>query len=176
MLMKLLSSWWLLILWLAYPTLLVAAQDSPESMLLQRQAYLNAAGSLLQTYMQEQHTWNHYFTTIAPDQSAREQITPQQKYRGFLNHTLTQWRQLSAIPACQSSHFLYELALYSYAVAADFRLTFLYTKSSILESKKAVQLAEDRSRHYTAKGDAYFKEANMLAQSSGCVNSPTPAE
>jgi hypothetical protein len=127
----------------------------------------------LQTYLKKQHAWNHYFTTIAPEQRTREQITPQETYRRFLTDILAQWHQLPVVPACQSAHLLYELALYSYGVAADFRLIFLYTKDALLSPPKAIALAEERSRYYTSKGDAYFEKATLLAQASGCV-SPAP--
>lgn len=135
----------------------------------QRQAYVEAASAVLAAYMKEQSAWNHYFTTIAPDQSASDQIKPQETYRRFLEDTLSQWRQIKVVPACQSPHLLYELALSFYDVAADFRLAFLYARSALLGSKKAADLVEERSRTYTTLGDEYFKKAALSAQASGCV-------
>jgi hypothetical protein len=146
------------------------AQEDPG----QHQAYVEASSTLLATYMKEQNAWNHYFTTIAPDQSAGDQLKPQETYRRFLLDTLTQWRQLKTVTACQTAHLLYEAALYSYGVAADFRLTFLHAKSALLGSKQTATLAEERSRHYTAMGDDYFKRAALLAQAAACVAPSTP--
>ena len=146
------------------------AQEEPVQ---QHQAYVEASSTLLATYMKEQNAWNHYFTTIAPDQSASDQLKPQDTYRRFLLDTLTQWRQLKAVTACQTAHLLYEAALYSYGVAADFRLTFLHTKSVLLGPKQAAILAEERSRHYTTVGDEYFRKAALLAQATACV-APSP--
>ena len=163
---------WLLVLWSGYVTLSAAAQSPPVASPPRLRDYLHTAASLLDAYVTEQDNWNHYFTTVAPDQSAREQITPQQKYRRFLTDTLTQWRQIATVPpTCQSAHFLYELALYAYVAAADFRQVFLYARSSLLGSKKVAMLAAERSRHYTAEGDAYFKKAALLAPSHGCAGS-----
>lgn len=158
------------LLWLGCLSLPVMAEQSPESAAQRHQHYLKAASALLQTYLQEQHTWNHYFTTIAPDQGAREQIAPQQKYRRFLHHTLAQWRQLDGPPDCQDTHLRYELALYAYTAAADFRLIFLYARGFLLEPKNVSTLAEERSRLYTTEGDTYFKQAAQRASSSGCVS------
>ena len=146
------------------------AQDDPVQ---QHQAYVEASSTLLATYMKEQNAWNHYFITIAPDQSASDQLKPQDTYRRFLLDTLTQWRQLKTVTACQTAHLLYEAALYSYGVAADFRLTFLYAKSVLLGPKQVATLAEERSRHYTTVGDEYFKKAALLAQATACV-APSP--
>jgi hypothetical protein len=98
---------------------------------------------------------------------------PRTTYRRFLADTLARWRQIDVVSACQSSHLLYELALYSYRAAADFRLAFLYTKSTLLGPKKAALLAEERSRHYTSTGDAYFEQATLLAQTSDCLGHAT---
>ena len=147
------------------------AQEDPVQ---QHQAYVEAISTLLATYMKEQNAWNHYFTTIAPDQSASEQLKPQETYRRFLADTLTQWRQVKLVTACQTVHLLYEAALYSYGIAADFRLIFLHAKSALLGPKQAVHLAEERSRHYTTAGDEYFKKAALLAQATGCVT-PSPS-
>jgi hypothetical protein len=147
------------------------AQEDPVQ---QHQAYVEAMSTLLATYMKEQNAWNHYFTTIAPDQNASEQIKPQEMYRRFLADMLTQWRQVKLVPACQTVHLLYEAALYSYGIAADFRLVFLHARSALLGPKQAVNLAEERSRHYTATGDEYFKKAALLAQAAGCV-APSPS-
>jgi hypothetical protein len=145
-----------------------------EDAVQQHQAYVEASSTLLATYLKEQNAWNHYFTTIAPDQSTSDQFKPQETYRRFLLDTLTQWQQLKAVPACQTAHLLYEAALYSYGVAADFRLIFLHAKSALLAPKQAVTLAEERSRHYTAVGDDYFKKAALLAQATACVAPSTP--
>ena len=147
------------------------AQEDPVQ---QHQAYVEASSTLLATYLKEQNAWNHYFTTIAPDQSASDQLKPQDMYRRFLLDTLTQWRQLKIVTACQTAHLLYEAALYSYGVAADFHLTFLHAKSALLGPKQAVILAEERSRHYTTVGDDYFKKAALLAQATACVAPSTP--
>ena len=146
------------------------AQEEPVQ---QHQAYMEAISALLATYMKEQNAWNHYFTTIAPDQSASEQIKPQEMYRRFLADTLTQWRQVKLVPTCQTVHLLYEAAFYSYGVAADFRLVFLHARSALFGPKQAVNLAEERSRHYTAAGEEYFKKAALLAQATGCVSPST---
>jgi hypothetical protein len=146
-----------------------------EDPVQQRHAYFEAVSALLKNYLKEQNAWNHYFTTIAPEQSAGEQLKPQETYRHFLVDTLAQWRQVKVVSACQSPHILYELALYSYSVAADFRLTFLYAKSALLGSQKAIALAEERSRFYTTLGDDYFKKAALLAQASNCVG-PAPSD
>jgi hypothetical protein len=146
------------------------AQEDPVQ---QHQAYVEASSTLLATYMKEQNAWNHYFATIAPDQGASDQLKPQDTYRRFLLDTLTQWRQLKTVTACQTAHLLYEAALYSYGVAADFRLTFLHAKSVLLGPKQAATLAEERSRHYTTVGDEYFKKAALLAQATACV-APSP--
>ena len=159
-----------LLLWLGCLTLPTMAEQSQEATAQQRQSYRQAASALLQSYLQEQHTWNHYFTTIAPDQGAREQIAPQQKYRRFLHSTLAQWRQLDGAANCQDSHLGYELALYAYTVAADFRLIFLYARGFLLEPKSISTLAEERSRLYTTEGDTYFKQAAQRASSNGCVS------
>jgi hypothetical protein len=145
-----------------------------EDLVQQHQAYVEASNTLLAAYMKEQNAWNHYFTTIAPDQSVRNQLKPQETYRRFLLDTLTQWRQLKTVTACQTTHLLYEAALYSYGVAADFRLTFLHAKSALLGSQQVVTLAEERSRYYTAVGDDYFKKAALLAQATACVAPATP--
>jgi hypothetical protein len=146
-----------------------------EDPVQQRHAYLEAVSALLKNYLKEQNAWNHYFTTIAPEQRAGDQIKPQETYRRFLADALAQWRQVKVVSACQSPHILYELALYSYSVAADFRLTFLYAKSAFLGSQKATTLAEERSRFYTTLGDDYFKKAALLAQASNCIG-PAPAD
>jgi hypothetical protein len=142
------------------------AQEDP---IQQRHTYLETASTLLKNYVREQNAWNHYFTTIAPEQSAGDQIKPQETYRRFLADTLAQWRQVKVAFACQSPHILYELALYSYGVAADFRLLLLYVKNTLLGSQKATALAEERSRFYTTLGDDYFKKAALLAQASHCI-------
>jgi hypothetical protein len=142
------------------------AQEDPGQ---HHQIYVEASSTLLAAYMKEQNAWNHYFTTISPDQSASDQLKPQETYRRFLLDTLTQWRQLKTVAACQTAHLLYETALYSYGVAADFRLTFLHAKSALFGPKQTVTLAEERSRHYTAMGDDYFKKAALLAQATACV-------
>jgi hypothetical protein len=67
---------------------------------------------------------------------------------------------------------LYELALYSYSVAADFHRTGLYANSALFV-QKAIDLAEERARYYTTQGDEYFKRAVLLAQADGCVY-PSP--
>jgi hypothetical protein len=152
---------------------LAVASRSQEDPVQQRQAYLEAVSAFLKGYLKEQNAWNHYFTTIAPEQSAGDQIKPQETYRRFLADTLAQWRQIKVVPACQSSHGLYELALHAYGVAADFRLTFLYTKSALLGSQKATTLAEERARHYTTTGDDYFKKAALSAQANNCVGPST---
>jgi hypothetical protein len=147
-----------------------AAQEDPVK---QHQAYMEAMGTLLATYMKEQNAWNHYFTTIAPDQSASEQMKPQETYRRFLADTLAQWRQIKTVSACQTVHLLYEAALFSYGVAADFRLTFVQARSALFGSKQAISLAEERSRHYTSVGDEYFKKAALLAEATACVGTAT---
>jgi hypothetical protein len=147
-----------------------AAQEDP---IKQHQAYVEAMGTLLATYMKEQSAWNHYFTTIAPDQSVSEQMKPQETYRRFLAETLAQWRQIKTVSTCQTVHLLYEAALYSYGVAADFRLTFVQAKSALFGSKQAISLAEERSRHYTSVGDEYFKKAALLAEATACVGAAT---
>jgi endonuclease/exonuclease/phosphatase (EEP) superfamily protein YafD len=162
---------WGLALWLSCLTLQAAAQQSPES---PYQAYREAAGAVLQTYLKAQQAWNHHFIAIAPKQRSSEQIASQETYRRFLADTLAQWRQLPVVAACQSTHLLYELALYSYSMAADFRLSFLYARSALFGLPKAATLAEERSRYYTSQGDAYFKQAALLAQTSGCVALTTP--
>ena len=145
-----------------------------EDPVQQRHAYLAAASALLKNYLKEQNAWDHYFTTIAPEQSAGDQMKLQETYCRFLADTLAQWRQVKVVSACQSSHILYELALHSYSVAADFRLTFLYAKSALLGSQKATALAEERSRFYTTLGDDYFKKAALLAQASNCIGPAPP--
>jgi hypothetical protein len=145
-----------------------------EDAVQQHQAYVEASSTLLATYLKEQNAWNHYFTTIAPDQGASDQLKPQETYRRFLLDTLTQWRQLKTVPACQTAHLLYEAALYSYGVAADFHLIFLHAKNTLFGPKQAVTLAEEHSRHYTAVGDDYFKKAALLAQATSCVAPSTP--
>jgi hypothetical protein len=164
--------WWrVFVLGMVLLPLCSHAQDDPVQ---QHHAYVEAIGTVLTTYMKEQSAWNHYFTTIAPDQSASDQLKPQETYRRFLADTLTQWRQVKIVTACQTVHLLYEVALYSYSVAADFRLTFLHAKSALLGPKQAISLAEERSRHYTSVGDDYFKRAALLAQATGCVAPTTP--
>jgi hypothetical protein len=150
------------------------ASLAQEDVVQQHQAYVEASSTLLATYMKEQNAWNHYFTTIAPDQGASDQLKPQETYRRFLLDTLTQWRQLKTVSACQTTHLLYETALYSYGVAADFRLIFLHAKSALLSPKQAATLAEERARHYTAMGDDYFKRAALLAQATACVAPAAP--
>jgi hypothetical protein len=152
--------------------LLTATSVLQESPTLQRQAYITASTALLTAYLKEQHSWNHYFTTIAPDQSTSQQIKPQEAYRRFLADTLSQWRQMVTETTCQSPHLLYELALFSYGVAADFRLAFLHASNTPLGSRKATDVAEERARHYTAMGDNYFKQAAALAQANSCVGTP----
>jgi hypothetical protein len=154
--------------------LLPLASAAQEDAVKQHQAYVEAMGTLLATYMKEQSAWNHYFTTIAPDQSASEQMKPQETYRHFLADTLTQWRHIKTVPACQTVHLLYEAALFSYGVAADFRLTFLQTKSALFGPKQAISLVEERSRHYTSVGDEYFKKAALLAEATACIGTATP--
>jgi hypothetical protein len=154
---------------LLVPPVSLAQEDAVQ----QHQAYVEASSTLLVAYMKEQNAWNHYFITIAPDQSASDQLKPQEMYRRFLLDTLAQWRQLKAVTACQTAHLLYEAALSSYGVAADFHLIFLHAKSALLGSKQAVGLAEERSRHYTAVGDDYFKKAALLAQATACI-APSP--
>jgi hypothetical protein len=160
-----------MVLWLGIGMLLVVGSHAQEDPLQQRHAYLEAAGTILTTYMQEQNGWNHYFTTAAPQQSTSEQVKAQETYRHFLDNTLTKWRQVKAIPACYSAHLLYEFALYSYSTAADFHLTVLHAKSALF-TQKAVDLADERSRYYTSQGDEYFQRAVLLAQVDGCVNVP----
>ena len=161
----------LLVLWMLLCPLVSQAQEDPVQ---QHQAYVEATSALLATYMKEQNAWNHYFTTIAPDQSASEQIKPQEMYRRFLADTLTQWQQIKLVTACQTVHLLYEAALFAYGVAADFRLAFLHARSALLGPKQAANLAEERSRHYTTAGDEYFKKAALLAQAAACVT-PSPS-
>jgi hypothetical protein len=161
---------WGRIFWLNICMLLPMAGHAQEDPIQQRQAYVEAAGAVLTTYTKEQSQWNHYFTTIAPQQSVSDQAKAQETYRRFLEETLSRWQQLKITPACYSSHVLYELAIYSYSVAADFHLTVLYARSALLGSKKAVDLAEERSHYYTIQGDDYFKRAVLLAQVDGCVS------
>ena len=78
-----------------------------------------------------------------------------------------------AVLAAYSTHLLYELALYSYGVAANFHLTSLYARSALFV-QKAVELIDERSRYYTTQGDEYFQRAVLLAQADGCA-SPPPA-
>jgi hypothetical protein len=165
------------VLFLSLSLLLGSAIGSwtQEDPIQQRHAYLEAISVLLKHYLKEQNAWNHYFTTIAPEQSAGEQMKPQETYRRFLADTLVQWRQVKVVSTCQSPHLLYELALHSYSVAADFRLTFLYARSTLLGSQKAAALAEERSRFYTTLGDDYFKKAALLAQASNCIG-PAPTD
>jgi hypothetical protein len=149
------------------------AGRTQEDPINQHQIYVEAMSTLLATYIKEQNAWNHYFTTIAPDQSASDQIKPQETYRRFLADTLAQWRQIKTVSACQTVHLLYEAALYSYGVAADFRLTFLLAKSPLLGSKPAINLAEERARHYTGVGDEYFKKAALFAEVAACSGTAT---
>ncbi|GIX47621.1 MAG: hypothetical protein KatS3mg131_1832 [Candidatus Tectimicrobiota bacterium] len=136
------------------------------------QAYLQAAGTLLATYVQEQQAWNRYFTHVAPQQKVREQIAPQQAYRRFLSDVLARWRQLPVVPSCRETHTLYELALLCYGVAADFRLALLYSRAAWLAPAELTSFSEARARHYTTLGDAYFKQAAATAQAQGCVPIP----
>ena len=159
------------ILWLSVCLLGPVASYAQEDPIQQRQAYIAAGGAVLTAYEKEQRSWNHYFTTVAPQQNAGEQIKQQESYRRFLEDTLTKWRQITVIPICHSSHMLYELALYSYSIAADFHLTVLYAKSALFV-QKAMELAEERARYYTSQGDEYFKRAVLLAQVDGCVSLP----
>lgn len=144
------------------------AQEDP---IQQRQAYIQAGGAVLTAYEKEQRGWNHYFTTVAPRQNASEQTKSQETYRRFLEDALSKWRQITVIPVCHSSHVLYELALYSYSIAADFHLTELYTTSALF-AQKALDLAAERARYYTTQGDEYFKRAALLAQVDECVYLP----
>ncbi len=163
-----------LLLWLGLLVLAVSPGLPQEHPAQPQPVYAQASRTLLETYVQQQRSWNHYFTTIASEQRNQEQIQPQEKYRRFLAETLSQWRQLTPLPSCQSAHRLYELGFVSYGVAADFRLTFLYARSTWLGSPStAVSLAEERSRHYTTRGDDYFQQAATLAQAHGCVGTST---
>jgi hypothetical protein len=159
--------------WLIICLLLTTRSQAQEDPIQQRQAYLEAAGTVLTAYMKEQSGWNHYFSTVAPQQSVSEQVKPQETYRRFLEETLSRWRQIKAVPDCYGAHLLYELALYSYSVAANFHLTDLYARGALFVHK-AVELAEERARYYTTQGDEYFQRAVVLAQADGCA-SPSPA-
>jgi hypothetical protein len=128
-----------LLLWLSVCLLSATGSQAQEDPIQQHQAYIEAAGAVLTTYMKEQSGWNHYFTTVAPQQSASDQVKPQEAYRRFLEDTLSRWRQIKVVPACYNTHLLYELALYSYGVAANFHLTSLYARSALFV-QKAVEL------------------------------------
>ena len=149
----------------------VLGQDAPSSAL---RAYRQAAGAVLTTYVQEQRSWNHYFTRVAPQQKVGDQIPPQNAYRRFLATTLTQWRQISVPLPCEGTHALYEQALLAYGVAADFHLIFLQASRALFSVRAVREFAAERTQHYTALGDTYFRQAAQHAQASGCVPSATP--